>query len=185
MPKPPRRRRFQIHLSTAIVMMFVAGVLIWANTRGRRVETIGRYIKALPAPQTAETDARDKEMAELNPGLKRIGTQWATEKVDGTEADFLASANGDFWCGNRDFQHGWPCDALYSSTTVKVTKSEVSTDGVQVQSAAMFLDFENPRPNPIKEWLAGALVVNALVALGILLSAAILCEWLIRRRAAQ
>jgi|SRR5579862_107822 len=27
----PRRGRFQIHLSTAIVMMFVAGGLIWAN----------------------------------------------------------------------------------------------------------------------------------------------------------
>src|SRR5579862_7759084 len=32
MPEPPRAR-FQIHLSTAIVLMFVAGVLIWANTR--------------------------------------------------------------------------------------------------------------------------------------------------------
>src|SRR5689334_11537731 len=31
MPLPPRRARFQIHLSTAIVLMFVAGGLIWAN----------------------------------------------------------------------------------------------------------------------------------------------------------
>ncbi|HLX59657.1 MAG TPA: hypothetical protein VKX17_00105 [Planctomycetota bacterium] len=31
MPEPPRRARFQIHLSTAIVMMFVAGGLMWAN----------------------------------------------------------------------------------------------------------------------------------------------------------
>src|SRR5436190_1967908 len=28
---PPPRKRFQIHLSTAIVLMFVAGSLIWAN----------------------------------------------------------------------------------------------------------------------------------------------------------
>jgi hypothetical protein len=28
----PRRKRFQIHLSTAIVMMFVAGGLMWANS---------------------------------------------------------------------------------------------------------------------------------------------------------
>jgi hypothetical protein len=28
-----RRKRFQIHLSTAIVMMFVAGGIIWANVR--------------------------------------------------------------------------------------------------------------------------------------------------------
>jgi len=32
-PTPPRRARFQIHLSTAIVLMFVAGGLIWANVR--------------------------------------------------------------------------------------------------------------------------------------------------------
>lgn len=31
--KPARRWRFQIHLSTAIVMMFAAGGIIWANTR--------------------------------------------------------------------------------------------------------------------------------------------------------
>jgi hypothetical protein len=34
MPEPlPRRVRFQIHLSTAIVMMFTAGAIIWANVR--------------------------------------------------------------------------------------------------------------------------------------------------------
>jgi len=33
MPPPPPRRRFQIHLSTAIVLMFVAGGLMWANVR--------------------------------------------------------------------------------------------------------------------------------------------------------
>ena len=31
MTEPPPRKPFQIHLSTAIVMMFVAGGLIWAN----------------------------------------------------------------------------------------------------------------------------------------------------------
>ena len=35
MPTPPPRKRFQIHLSTAMVMMIVAGALIWANTRVR------------------------------------------------------------------------------------------------------------------------------------------------------
>ncbi|HLX62997.1 MAG TPA: hypothetical protein VKX17_17130 [Planctomycetota bacterium] len=37
MNSPPRRARFQIHLSTAIVLMFVAGVLIWANLEVRYV----------------------------------------------------------------------------------------------------------------------------------------------------
>src|SRR5579862_22503 len=35
MPEPPRGARFQIHLSTAIVLMFVAGALIWANVNER------------------------------------------------------------------------------------------------------------------------------------------------------
>jgi len=35
MPEPPRRGRFQVHLSTAVVMMFVAGVLVWINTMER------------------------------------------------------------------------------------------------------------------------------------------------------
>jgi hypothetical protein len=38
MPEPPRRARFQIHLSTAIVMMFVAGGLIHLNIKGKRGE---------------------------------------------------------------------------------------------------------------------------------------------------
>ena len=33
MTEPTPRKRFQFHLSTAIVMMFVAGGLIWANVR--------------------------------------------------------------------------------------------------------------------------------------------------------
>src|ERR1017187_4066860 len=34
MPNPPRRARFQVHLSTAIVLMFAAGGLMWVNMRG-------------------------------------------------------------------------------------------------------------------------------------------------------
>jgi|SRR5579862_2975580 len=44
MPPPPRRARFQIHLSTAIVLMFVAGGLIWANVNGRRILIGGPFI---------------------------------------------------------------------------------------------------------------------------------------------
>jgi len=40
MPETARRKRFQIHLSTAVVMMFVSGGIIWANVseRLRRVD---------------------------------------------------------------------------------------------------------------------------------------------------
>ena len=35
MEKEKKRAWFQIHLSTAVVVMFVAGCLIWANTKER------------------------------------------------------------------------------------------------------------------------------------------------------
>ena len=37
MQEPPRRKRFQIRLSTAIVLMFTAGALIWANVSGQKI----------------------------------------------------------------------------------------------------------------------------------------------------
>ena len=36
MSNPPRRSRFQIHLSTAIVLMFTAGALMVANVHGQK-----------------------------------------------------------------------------------------------------------------------------------------------------
>jgi len=45
MPEPPRRKRFPLfpirwHLSTAIVLMFVAGGLIWENLHSRPISII-------------------------------------------------------------------------------------------------------------------------------------------------
>src|SRR5690349_11232386 len=40
MPSPLPPKRFQIHLSTAIVLMFVAGGLIWTNVRGGIVKRV-------------------------------------------------------------------------------------------------------------------------------------------------
>jgi hypothetical protein len=52
MSEPPRRKHFQIHLSTAIVMMFVAGLLIWANVRRNYTNTPGEtyYSYGWPDP---------------------------------------------------------------------------------------------------------------------------------------
>ena len=43
MTPPPRHWRFQIHLSTAVVMMFVAGGIIWANVTGEMAYGTGNY----------------------------------------------------------------------------------------------------------------------------------------------
>ena len=48
MLETPRSRRFQIHLTTAIVLMFVAGALIWANVTEQVVQvTKFNYIQTL------------------------------------------------------------------------------------------------------------------------------------------
>lgn len=39
----PRRKRFQIHLSTAIVLMFAAGGLMWANLIPRIATVVYRF----------------------------------------------------------------------------------------------------------------------------------------------
>ncbi len=62
MIEAPRSKRFQIHLSTAIVMMFVAGGLMWANTRINNVRPDYWAAPSLPSnriysygwPQNAE-----------------------------------------------------------------------------------------------------------------------------------
>lgn len=50
-PKPPRRVRFQIHLSTAVVMMFVAGGLLGLNMRESGPSNV--YVLIGPTKATA------------------------------------------------------------------------------------------------------------------------------------
>ena len=82
MTNPPPRKRFQIHLSTAIVLMFVAGVVLWANINPRRVE--------------------DHGSAYLND--TRVVSKM-------TEFEFRAS-DYNAWSGHRIVEHGWPFDAV-------------------------------------------------------------------------
>ncbi len=61
MTEPPRRKRFQIHLSTAIVLMFVAGGLLWANTYARiesKCEWVGQPASQPDAPYNDEERTR-------------------------------------------------------------------------------------------------------------------------------
>ena len=43
MSERQRPKRFQIHLSTAIVLMIAAGIVLWANTGGRASPNIKGY----------------------------------------------------------------------------------------------------------------------------------------------
>ena len=99
MPNPPPRMRFQFHLSTAIVMMFVAGALMWANS-----------VKYFDYPHPME--------------------------------------------GYR----GWPVIMYYADRPVNAQSNS---------------------------FVYSMVLLNAIIALAILLAVWFLCEWLIRRRAAR
>ena len=45
--------RFQFHLSTAIVLMFAAGALMWGNTRGRK-DVMERNLTYIPYDEASE-----------------------------------------------------------------------------------------------------------------------------------
>ena len=83
MPKPPRRARFQMHLSTAILMMFVAGGLVWVNVRQRDGMTIFH-----------------------------LGTNANPEYtfIIGNEESYVHGLKGEYWGGFKGYCYGWPCN---------------------------------------------------------------------------
>jgi hypothetical protein len=96
MTEPPRRKRFQIHLSTAIVLMFVAGGSIWANVH-------------------------ERHMAMGSASVPSGGGHalW----VEGVSEDeyWRVSKYLDWW-GDRIGSYGFPCEALRTSTHCEITK---------------------------------------------------------------
>jgi hypothetical protein len=44
MNEPLRRKRLQVHLSIAVMLMFAAGGIIWANVSEDRIEKLGNAL---------------------------------------------------------------------------------------------------------------------------------------------
>jgi hypothetical protein len=84
---------FQVHLSTALVLMFVSGGMIWANVRDQRVLRFGKIL-----------DNRIIESCE----------------PECSEAEFLRNADGKMWTIMRWHGHGWPCcvQSTFSYNTI-------------------------------------------------------------------
>ena len=75
----------RFHLSTAIVLMFAAGGLIWANVNERRVSERGHAWYPIGMPMHGD------EMS---------------------ESEFFTSHESNrYWHGNRGFEYGWPFNA--------------------------------------------------------------------------
>jgi len=80
MSETPKRRFFQIHLSTAIVLMFVAGGLLWLNLRGRvDILVQSSVVVVFGWPCDAYYDHYQLNMHE-SPSLKSIKSEWHWEE---------------------------------------------------------------------------------------------------------
>lgn len=85
MPEAPRRKRFQIHLSTALIMMIAAGFLIWANV----------------TPQHSLDNATMDDTFRLYPKL-------LPEYVDPVKFQIMLSFTGARDIKLEQKTHGWP-----------------------------------------------------------------------------
>ena len=135
MPTPPPRKffRFQFHLSTAIVMMFVAGGLMWANVSERN-----------------NLSARLPASIETRPLLHGV-------------------LKSDSMIGVVVFSRGWPCNTF-------VSQNKLAVDGQRKTYYQLVL---------AKYWSVSGVIVDACIALILLAASCVICEYLIRRRAAQ
>src|SRR5580765_4717151 len=98
MPEPPRRKRFQIHLSTAVVMMFVAGALVWANVLGRKVDREGAAFSN----------------GEFPPGRRM------------TFSEFKKQEEWNSWAGADQNDYGWPVTAVATTRWKRVDPDKPS-----------------------------------------------------------
>jgi len=156
MTTPLPRKRFQIHLSTAVLMMFVAGALMWANMRERRREPTGQF--------------RRHNSNEL-------------ERVRISEIEFLRRSDGYEWFGHRNCYYGWPFNAMFASAPITVNKDgDAYFEPVKIADNLLYdkAYFTGSSRN----WQVLHILANVLIAPALLFAVWFLCERLIRSRAA-
>lgn len=99
MPTPPRRNRFQIHLSTAILMMLTVGGLMFGNMRARLETPIEQVIK-------------DR--------IEKRGSFY-------TNADEFMHVSDAVSTGYKNCNYGWPFDAISTYQFISVFKNGAIT----------------------------------------------------------
>ncbi len=156
MTNPPPRKRFQIHLSTAIVMMFVAGALIWANV----------YARVFYSASTQYVNDRMNSADELRLVLDRYYEHLERSK----DPDDLFKSE-KLWDTSvwiiKNTEQGWPCTV--SSSTVYL--GYYWANGLKPI-------------RPAETFWRGA-IVNAITAMIVICSVGFFFERLIHHRAAE
>ena len=116
-----QRPWFQIHLSTAISMMFVAGGLILANTNTREHSELGNVFFG---------------NSKFTRGLQK--------------SEFFAMGVGHDWEGITRYLNGWPCDARAVFTMTRVTRTNefMFFNSLVFHSSFLRDHSENKKPSP-------------------------------------
>lgn len=160
---PLVRNWFQIHLSTAMVLLFVAGGFLWINTSGRILENHGTCIRLTQYfYSNSKNVARDAE--DGGP---------STETIACSKAEFMKCPERMLWVGTREEHYGWPREILASSTRVILGEA-----GFEIHAS----ESSEGRPVPVKVWNGVGISVNVLIGIVILLFSWFVCEWVIARR---
>jgi len=145
-PVSPRRKWLQVHLSTAVILMFVAGGLIWANQEG-------------------QFGPLSQDIRRCTPELGDLGGSRAQ--------DFLSVTGHEIIKEERFGYYGWPRTALRSTATVIVYNDRANPNrdhGIYSIRDATYLS------GPIHDWLVEGLLIDAFVALSILFTVWFVCE---------
>jgi hypothetical protein len=160
--QPARKRRwFRFHLSTAIILMFVAGGLIWANLKPHETVLVFTNWEGKPGFQAgAEAEFGWPLLMRRVVGapLQYLGPYYWTLSDQDQEQQYLKVNSRCFRA--EEFK-------AYAPSLARGLA--IPTDlGVSIMGYG--------------EWYPWGRFVNAAVALAILLAVAFVCEWFVRRR---
>jgi len=120
MREPPPRKRLQIHLSTAIVMMFVAGGLIWGNVTPRRYDMNCTLYSKMP-DVSVPTVCYGWPMALYFIVKREVIPEGYVPHNIGEFAPLHKAANGNYYYIDLVFLLGFPFNAFIATTILFAT----------------------------------------------------------------
>jgi len=100
-------------------------------------------------------------------------------EAKGTETEFQNRPQAQNWFGRREIDYGWPSKLLHTSIPIALKKHE--REFYFMDMLREHRDVEDYFVASSKQWVIKGVVINAIVALFVLFTVALLCEYLIRR----
>ena len=188
-----KRRWFQIHLSTSIVMLVVAGGILYLNMRPtstdivkwKTIADVDEHIVNLPIKLPPSANVGKKSMFFDRQQTTRFGWPFASKQVlwtnstarrfELTQAEYETLRGSTKYVENR-FTIEMTWDEFITEVS-KMRKSQAVDESLAMAGSASITS-----PGT---WNLDSLIYNVLIALGMVVAFAMACEWSIRRREAR